>query len=58
MRGGLCGSGRVEVAHMGKEAAHDSASAISFAIFKVIVKNCQILQIFACLCAAARVEVA
>ena len=48
----------VEVAPMGKEAAHDSASATFFAIYKVIVKICQILQIFACLCAAARVEVA
>ena len=48
----------MKVAHMGKEASHDSASATFFAIYKVIVKICQILQIFACLCAGARVEVA
>ena len=30
---------------MGKEAAHDSASATMFAIYKVIVKICQICQI-------------
>lgn len=49
-RHGGCAAG-LEVAIMGKEAA------TFFAIYKVIVKNCQILANFACLCAAARVEV-
>ena len=30
---------------MGKEAAHDSASATMFANYKVIVKICQILHV-------------